>query len=171
MSAAEVRFERLARAEPLETAQKATVEVMDAQPLVEGWTRQMDADPCQLCTWWWRTGRIWPKNHPFQSHKGCNCQPKVVLAKEIQSTEYTRKLEEPSMSDETTTEATTVDTAADQTSPPVDSPGDDQGGSAPQQHEPDTFPAPTSRSCARRTAATGNAPHRQTPTPNDCTGW
>ncbi|MCB0931654.1 MAG: hypothetical protein KDB71_07110 [Mycobacterium sp.] len=44
------------------------------------------------------------------------------------------------MSDETTTEATTVDTAADQTSPPVDSPGDDQGGSAPQQHEPDTFP-------------------------------
>ncbi|MCB0931653.1 MAG: hypothetical protein KDB71_07105 [Mycobacterium sp.] len=93
VSAAEVRFERLARAEPLETAQKATVEVMDAQPLVEGWTRQMDADPCQLCTWWWRTGRIWPKNHPFQSHKGCNCQPKVVLAKEIQSTEYTRKLE------------------------------------------------------------------------------
>jgi hypothetical protein len=88
-----LRFERLAHAEPLETAQHFTIDVMAQQPLVEGWTRQTDADPCQLCVWWWREGRIWPKEHPFQSHKGCNCQPKVVLAEHIQSTQFTRQLE------------------------------------------------------------------------------
>ena len=86
------RLERLARSEPLETAQKATHEAMQKQPLVEGWVRQFDADPCQLCVWWWREGRVWPKEHPFQSHKGCNCHPRVVLRKSIKSTGYTRKL-------------------------------------------------------------------------------
>ena len=90
--AAGLRFERLARAEPLETAQQFSVDMMAAQPLVEGWTRQMDSDPCQLCVWWWREGRVWPKVHPFQSHKGCNCQPKVVLTENIESTEYSRSL-------------------------------------------------------------------------------
>ncbi|WP_044080335.1 hypothetical protein [Mycobacterium canetti] len=88
-----MRLERLARSEPLETGQKASVAAMAEQPLVEGWTRQMDADPCQLCVWWWRDGRIWPKAHPFQSHKGCNCQPKIVLAEHIQPTQFTRQLE------------------------------------------------------------------------------
>ncbi|KAA1248796.1 hypothetical protein F0Q45_18615 [Mycobacterium simiae] len=90
---AEMRLERLARSEPLETGQKASVAAMTAQPMVEGWTRQLDADPCQLCRWWWRDGRIWPKDHPFPSHKGCNCQPKIVLAESIQSTQFTRQLE------------------------------------------------------------------------------
>ncbi len=71
----EMRIERLARSEPLEAAQNATIDAMQQQPL----GRAMDADPCQLCRWWWREGRIWPKEHPFQSHKGCNCQPKVVV--------------------------------------------------------------------------------------------
>ncbi|WCS17537.1 hypothetical protein MML61_22500 [Mycobacterium marinum] len=88
-----MRLQRMARSEPLETGQNAAVAAMTEQPLVEGWTRQMDDDPCQLCQWWWRNGRIWPKNHPFQSHKGCNCAPKIVLAKSIQSTQYTRQLE------------------------------------------------------------------------------
>lgn len=88
----QMRVERLARSEPLEAAQSATIDAIQQQTLVEGWTRQMDADPCQLCRWWWREGRIWPKEHPFQSHKGCNCTPKVVLAENIESTVYTRRL-------------------------------------------------------------------------------
>jgi len=92
-SAEQMRIERLARSEPLEAAQNATIAAIQQQPLVEGWTRQMDADPCQLCRWWWREGRIWPKEHPFQSHKGCNCTPNVVLAENIESTMYTRRLE------------------------------------------------------------------------------
>jgi hypothetical protein len=89
----DTRLDRLARAEPLEAAHQATTEAIKAQPLVEGWTRAMDADPCQLCRWWWREGRIWPKEHRFQRHKGCNCQPRVVVSRNIQSTGYTRQLE------------------------------------------------------------------------------
>lgn len=87
------RLERLARAEPLDSAQRFSMDAIKKQRHVEGWTRQMDADPCQLCKWWWREGRIWPKEHPFQRHKGCNCQPKIVVAEHIQSTGFTRKLE------------------------------------------------------------------------------
>lgn len=78
----DMRLERLARAEPLATAQAAAVDVMAHQPLVAGWVRQMDADPCQLCKWWWRDGYVWPKDKAFQGHPGCNCQPKVVLAEQ-----------------------------------------------------------------------------------------
>lgn len=88
-----MRLGRLARAEPLETAQRAASEAMQTQTMVEGWVRQFDAVPCQLCVWWWREGRIWPKAHPFQTHKGCNCQPRVVFAEHIQSTGFTRALE------------------------------------------------------------------------------
>uniref|UniRef100_A0A5Q5BLF3 Phage head morphogenesis domain-containing protein n=2 Tax=unclassified Mycobacterium TaxID=2642494 RepID=A0A5Q5BLF3_MYCSS len=89
----EMRLARLGRAEPLEAAHQATTEAIRHQPLVEGWTRAMDGDPCQLCRWWWRQGRTWPKAHPFQRHKGCNCQPRIVVAENIQSTGYTRQLE------------------------------------------------------------------------------
>lgn len=92
-SSAESRLIRLARAEPLEAAQRATHNAMQQQPWVEGWVRHMDADPCQLCRWWWREGRVWPKAHRMPRHTGCNCQPKVVLAKSIKPTQYTRKLE------------------------------------------------------------------------------
>jgi hypothetical protein len=90
---ADMRLERLARSEVFETAQQATHDAMQKQPLVEGWVRHMDADPCQLCRWWWREGRIWPKAHPMPRHKGCNCQPHVVLAESVRSTGFTRQLE------------------------------------------------------------------------------
>lgn len=88
----ETQVARLARCEPLEAAQKASHDAMQQQPLVEGWIRHMDANPCQLCVWWWREGRVWPKAHPMPTHKGCNCQPKVVLREHIQSTGYTRQI-------------------------------------------------------------------------------
>lgn len=88
--AAETRLARLARAEPLEAAHQGTDDAVQKQPLVQGWVRQMDADPCELCRWWWRQGRVWPKDHPFQRHTGCNCRPRVVLRKGIQSTGLTR---------------------------------------------------------------------------------
>ena len=84
---------RLGRAEPLNTAARTYSGSLGASPLVEGWTRQMDADPCQLCRWWWREGRVWPKEHRFQTHTGCACVPRPVWRKRIQSTGYTRRLE------------------------------------------------------------------------------
>lgn len=88
-----MRLARLARGETFDTAQRAAHDAMQKHRPVEGWVRQLDGDPCQLCVWWSRNGRVWPKAHPFQRHKGCNCQPRVVLAQGIKSTGYTRQLE------------------------------------------------------------------------------
>lgn len=38
--------------------QQATTEAMTKHPLVQGWVREFDDDPCQLCQWWAREGRI-----------------------------------------------------------------------------------------------------------------
>ncbi|CAJ1505668.1 hypothetical protein [[Mycobacterium] burgundiense] len=82
---------RLARAEPLNTAARTYSESVRESTLTEGWTRGMDADPCQLCRWWWREGRTWPKAHPFQTHTGCACVPRPVWAKGIRETLYTKQ--------------------------------------------------------------------------------
>jgi hypothetical protein len=88
---------RLARAEPLNTAARTYSEQIASSTLTEGWTRHMDADPCQLSVWWAPIGpdgpRVWPKAHPFHTHTGCVCVPKPLWRIEIQSTEYTRQLE------------------------------------------------------------------------------
>ncbi|MFA7511129.1 MAG: hypothetical protein WCZ29_11670 [Mycolicibacterium vanbaalenii] len=84
---------RIGRAEPLNTAARTYSNQLAESPLVEGWVRNMDADPCQLCQWWWREGRIWPKDHPFQTHHGCACVPRPVWARNIQSTMKSRQLE------------------------------------------------------------------------------
>lgn len=84
---------RLGRAEPLKTAARTYSDSVRESTLTEGWTRHMDSDPCQLCRWWWREGRTWPKQHPFQTHTGCACVPRPVWAKGIKSTGYTEQLE------------------------------------------------------------------------------
>lgn len=65
---------RLALAEAVEAAQAAFGSTLQQSPKVTGWTRGMEADACQLCTWWWREGRVWPKDYTIQTHKGCTCR-------------------------------------------------------------------------------------------------
>ncbi|WLP90082.1 hypothetical protein [Gordonia sp. NB41Y] len=77
---------RLARCEPLETAAKSYSDSMIRSGKTKGWVRQKSAKACQLCTWWWREGRVWPAEHPFQHHKGCTCTPKPVIAEGIKET-------------------------------------------------------------------------------------
>ncbi|KAA0083269.1 hypothetical protein CIW52_12600 [Mycolicibacterium sp. P9-64] len=78
---AEKRLTRLVHSETFSTAQKSAVDAMTAQPLVEGWVRQFESEnPCQLCVFIWREGRVWPKKQPFQvMHPGDKCVPRVVL--------------------------------------------------------------------------------------------
>lgn len=77
---------RLARCEPLESAAKGYSDAMIRSGKTKGWVRRKSANACQLCTWWWREGRIWPAEHPFQHHKGCTCTPKPVIAEGIKET-------------------------------------------------------------------------------------
>ncbi|WP_417365046.1 hypothetical protein [Glutamicibacter arilaitensis] len=85
-----MRIGRLARSEPLGAAVRASDRAMAAQPLVEGWVRKLDPDPCQLCRWWWRDGQVWPKNHPMPHHKGCQCIKEPVFTEQAPRTR-TRK--------------------------------------------------------------------------------
>lgn len=82
----EAIIRRLGRSEPLETAANAYSDAMIRSGRTKGWTRQKSANACQLCTWWWREGRVWPAEHKFQHHKGCTCTPKPVIAEGIRET-------------------------------------------------------------------------------------
>ena len=77
------RLARLARSEPVESSQRAYSRAIREHPAVEGWVRGLDADPCQLCTWWHRDGRVWPKSHPMPTHTGCECEPRAVLVPSV----------------------------------------------------------------------------------------
>lgn len=79
---AAMRIKRLAHSEPLQAAQESTIKAIAAQPEVIGWRRQMDADPCELCQWWWAGGRIYKPTTVFRQHPGCNCQPQPVIREE-----------------------------------------------------------------------------------------
>ncbi|WP_084021653.1 hypothetical protein [Mycobacterium avium] len=75
---AAMRLERLARSEPLETGQSVSVEVINRLPRAVGWTRKLDADPCERCQRWAENGRVFPAGHHFKRHYGCNCAAEIV---------------------------------------------------------------------------------------------
>ena len=72
------RLRRLALAETADSAADAYSRALTSDKRVTGWTRALDADACQLCRWWSREGRVWPKDHPMPRHKGCLCAQKPV---------------------------------------------------------------------------------------------
>lgn len=85
------RLARLARSEPVETSQRAFTDGIKRSPLTEGWVRDLNGDACQLCTWWWRDGRVWPKDHEMPTHKGCRCVPVPTFRERVQDTEAIRR--------------------------------------------------------------------------------
>lgn len=80
------RVERLGRSEVVGTGQGAYHDGMQTTEGIEGWRRDLEGGACQLCTWWWRDGRVWPKDHPMQKHTGCECTQEAVIAPSIQKT-------------------------------------------------------------------------------------
>lgn len=74
------RLARLARSSVARAGQDAREAGIRGSELVEGYVRGIDSTSCQLCVWWWRTGRVWPKNHHMPRHPGCTCLqiPKLV---------------------------------------------------------------------------------------------
>lgn len=80
---AEARLQRLAAAEPVETTQRAFGGLLDTTEAVEGWTRSLEPDACQLCQWWAREGRVWPTGHSMPTHKGCQCTQRPVLTEKV----------------------------------------------------------------------------------------
>lgn len=83
---------RLARAETFTAGQTAYSDGIASSKATKGWTRGISPQCCQLCRWWWREGRVWPKDHPMPTHKGCTCSPIPVIRDDIKSTGHTRRL-------------------------------------------------------------------------------
>ncbi|QLY27972.1 hypothetical protein H0264_21385 [Nocardia huaxiensis] len=48
-------------------------QAMKQNDRVTGWVRELEPGACQLCTWWWRDGQVWHKDHEMPTHKGCTC--------------------------------------------------------------------------------------------------
>ncbi|BBX69591.1 hypothetical protein [Mycolicibacterium psychrotolerans] len=92
---AAMRLERLARAEPLDTGQDIVVEIINRLPQVEGWTRVLDADPCERCQRWAEDGRVFPKDAHFKRHLNCNCQQQIVMTTPGEMRSGTEKMEKP----------------------------------------------------------------------------
>src|SRR5699024_7495195 len=72
---AAMQLGRLAGNEPLDAANDAFADGMRRDKRVKGWVRGLDSDPCELCVWWWREGRIWQPDHTMPRHVGCVCSP------------------------------------------------------------------------------------------------
>lgn len=87
-------LERLGRSEVAETAQRAMHDAMQTTDGVEGWERELEPGACEMCRWWARDGRVWPKAHPMPTHKGCECTQQIVTRERgtILETGYTKRL-------------------------------------------------------------------------------
>lgn len=77
------RLARLARSAVARAGQDARADGIRRSGLVEGWTRGVDSTSCQLCVWWWRGGRVWPKSHHMPRHPGCTCVQVPKLVREL----------------------------------------------------------------------------------------
>lgn len=77
------RLERLARGAVARAGQDSREGAIRSSELVEGWTRGLDSTACQLCRWWWREGRVWPKQHRMPRHTGCSCVQVPALSRDI----------------------------------------------------------------------------------------
>lgn len=80
------RLQVLAQAETSEAGAWAMGEALRSDTRVVGWTRVLDGKACQLCRWWWRDGRVWPKNHRMPRHKGCRCGQQPVTREQHPTT-------------------------------------------------------------------------------------
>lgn len=86
LSTAQMRFLRLAEAEVHQAVAQAYDAAVKESSYVTGWRRGLEPDACELCTWWWREGRVWPADHPFPRHTGCDCSQLIVTTtQEVQA--------------------------------------------------------------------------------------
>lgn len=74
-----MQLTRIAANEPTQAATDAMADEIARSEIVTGWRRGLDSDPCQLCVWWAREGRVWRPEHTMPRHTGCNCHQIPVM--------------------------------------------------------------------------------------------
>lgn len=76
-----MQLERISKSEALTSGRRAYDDAMSREHRVQGWVRGLDGNACQLCTWWWREGQVWHRDHPMPEHTGCLCHPVPTMTK------------------------------------------------------------------------------------------
>lgn len=70
----DTRLERLGLNVAISSVQDSYQSELQGDSEVTGWTRGLDSGACQLCHFWHRSGRVWPRDHPMPTHTNCKCQ-------------------------------------------------------------------------------------------------
>src|SRR5690625_3540095 len=86
----EQRLERLGNTLPIDETQAGYAAQLQVGDLATGWTRLLDAEGCELCEWWSRDGRVWPKRDCMCRHKGWKGQELHAYDVEETSSKYRR---------------------------------------------------------------------------------
>lgn len=77
-ASAAVRVARLARAEPLQTAQAAMSRAMDERDEIAGWRREVEPEACEACQHF-AGDAVLATSQPMWHHPGCVCTQQPVL--------------------------------------------------------------------------------------------
>lgn len=70
-----MQLQRLAGSEALSSASSAFGEAIKRSPDVEGYTRGLDSNACELCEWLNKDDFVYPANRDMYTHPGCLCHP------------------------------------------------------------------------------------------------
>lgn len=73
-----MQLTRLAVSEVLDAASTGFSSAIKSHPAVKGYTRGVEADACELCTWLYKDGYVYPSEQPMDTHTGCMCHPVPV---------------------------------------------------------------------------------------------
>lgn len=78
-----VKLQRLAAAQPTESAQYQMSQSMRNSRNVAGYVRVLESDACELCEWLYRDGYVYPPQRPLTTHPGCVCTARPVTPAEL----------------------------------------------------------------------------------------
>lgn len=70
-----MQLRRLANNEAINSASSAFSEAIKQSPDVEGYTRGVESDACELCQWLNKDDFVFPAAQEMSTHPGCLCHP------------------------------------------------------------------------------------------------
>lgn len=74
-----MQLRRLATSEVLDAASSGFSTAIKEHPNVRGYTRGLESDACELCTWLYDDGYVYSSDQPMNTHTGCVCHPVPVI--------------------------------------------------------------------------------------------
>lgn len=74
-------LQRLADNEPKQAAADGSADVILTSEHVNGWTRTVEVDACDLCKWWAAESHKFPPHARMARHTGCACTQTPVTTK------------------------------------------------------------------------------------------